>query len=211
MAAGEADEAAGLTHGNENHEARSYFDPEKPCVPLSADGIVSCGNEKSNPFVRSGFMKKDFEQKTGVLCSKSFPVLMGADRLSEMFAHGCDLGGGKCLAEAKIMPVQTVGEKRQRFRAFGKRFPDPREKRAGGFDRLPFQVTGAHLPLQPDEEAGDGVSLLQIGDLEGDPAGEPVPKPQQEASEARAFPLYAAHGAGTERNMVEASVAPEPN
>ena len=36
----EADEAAGLTPGNEENEAGCYFSPEKPRLPLSTEGIV---------------------------------------------------------------------------------------------------------------------------------------------------------------------------
>ena len=35
----EADEAAGLTPGNEENEAERCFSPEKPCLPLSIEGI----------------------------------------------------------------------------------------------------------------------------------------------------------------------------
>ena len=34
----EADEAAGLTPGNEENEAGCCFSPEKPRLPLSAEG-----------------------------------------------------------------------------------------------------------------------------------------------------------------------------
>ena len=34
----EADEAAGLSPGNEENEADRCFSPEKPCLPLSIDG-----------------------------------------------------------------------------------------------------------------------------------------------------------------------------
>ena len=36
----EADEAAGLSPGNEENEAERCFSPEKPCLPLSIEGIV---------------------------------------------------------------------------------------------------------------------------------------------------------------------------
>ena len=39
MAAGKADEAAGLAPSNEENEAGDYFSPEKPCLPLSIDGL----------------------------------------------------------------------------------------------------------------------------------------------------------------------------
>ena len=38
-AASEDDEAAGLAPGNEENEAGCYFSPEKPCLPLSIEGI----------------------------------------------------------------------------------------------------------------------------------------------------------------------------
>ena len=34
----EADEAAGLSPGNEENEADRCFSPEKPCLPLSIEG-----------------------------------------------------------------------------------------------------------------------------------------------------------------------------
>jgi len=34
----EADEAAGLTPGNEENEADRCFSPEKPCLPSSTEG-----------------------------------------------------------------------------------------------------------------------------------------------------------------------------
>lgn len=37
--AGKADEAAGLTPGNEDNAAGVCFSPEKPCLPLSIEGI----------------------------------------------------------------------------------------------------------------------------------------------------------------------------
>ena len=37
----EADEAAGLTPGNEENEADRCFSPEKPCLPLSIEGTIS--------------------------------------------------------------------------------------------------------------------------------------------------------------------------
>ena len=37
--AGEADEAAGLAPGNEENEADCCFSLEKPCLPLSTEGI----------------------------------------------------------------------------------------------------------------------------------------------------------------------------
>ena len=36
----EADEAAGLTPGNEENEAERCFSPEKPCLPLSIEGFL---------------------------------------------------------------------------------------------------------------------------------------------------------------------------
>ena len=36
----EADEAAGLSPGNEKNEAERYFSPEKPCLPLSIEGSL---------------------------------------------------------------------------------------------------------------------------------------------------------------------------
>ena len=36
----EADEAAGLTPGNEENEAVRCFSPEKPCLPLSTEGMT---------------------------------------------------------------------------------------------------------------------------------------------------------------------------
>ena len=36
----EADEAAGLSPGNEENEAERCFSPEKPCLPLSIEGNV---------------------------------------------------------------------------------------------------------------------------------------------------------------------------
>ena len=36
----EADEAAGLSPGNEENEAERCFSPEKPCLPLSIEGTV---------------------------------------------------------------------------------------------------------------------------------------------------------------------------
>ena len=40
MAAGKADEEAGLAPSEEENEAGSNFSPEKPCLPLSIDGIM---------------------------------------------------------------------------------------------------------------------------------------------------------------------------
>ena len=37
----EADEAAGLTPGNEENEAGGRFRPEKPCLPLSIEGSLT--------------------------------------------------------------------------------------------------------------------------------------------------------------------------
>ena len=37
----EADEAAGLSPGNEENEAERCFSPEKPCLPLSIEGRVT--------------------------------------------------------------------------------------------------------------------------------------------------------------------------
>ena len=37
----EADEAGGLMPANEENEARYGFSPEKPCLPLSIEGINS--------------------------------------------------------------------------------------------------------------------------------------------------------------------------
>ncbi len=37
----ETDEAAGLTPGNEENEADRCFSPEKPCLPLSIEGIFA--------------------------------------------------------------------------------------------------------------------------------------------------------------------------
>ena len=39
-AASEADEAVGLTPDNEENEAGYCFSPEKPCLPLSTEGII---------------------------------------------------------------------------------------------------------------------------------------------------------------------------
>ena len=39
-AASEADEAVGLTPDNEENEAGCCFSPEKPCLPLSTEGII---------------------------------------------------------------------------------------------------------------------------------------------------------------------------
>ena len=39
MAVSKADEAAGLSPGNEDNEAGGYFSPEKPCCPLFTEGI----------------------------------------------------------------------------------------------------------------------------------------------------------------------------
>ena len=36
----EADEAAGLSPGNEENEAERCFSPEKPCLPLSIEGSL---------------------------------------------------------------------------------------------------------------------------------------------------------------------------
>ena len=36
-----ADEAAGLTPGNEENEADRCFSPEKPCLPLSIEGSLT--------------------------------------------------------------------------------------------------------------------------------------------------------------------------
>lgn len=36
----EADEAAGLTPGNEENEADRCFSTEKPCLPLSAEDTI---------------------------------------------------------------------------------------------------------------------------------------------------------------------------
>ena len=36
----EADEAAGLSPGNEENEAERCFSPEKPCLPLSIEGNI---------------------------------------------------------------------------------------------------------------------------------------------------------------------------
>ena len=40
IAAGKADEAAGLAPGNEDNAAGGDFNPEKPCLPLSPDVII---------------------------------------------------------------------------------------------------------------------------------------------------------------------------
>ncbi len=37
---GKADEAAGLTPGNEDNAASAYFYPERPCLPLLTDGVI---------------------------------------------------------------------------------------------------------------------------------------------------------------------------
>ena len=49
--AGKADEAAGLTPGNEDNAASICFSPEKPCCPLSIEGIISkkAGARKTAP------------------------------------------------------------------------------------------------------------------------------------------------------------------
>ena len=40
MRAGKEDEAAGLAPGNEDNAASACFSPEKPCFPLSSEGMV---------------------------------------------------------------------------------------------------------------------------------------------------------------------------
>ena len=45
----ETDEAAGLTPGNEENEADRCFSPEKPCLPLSTDGIIYQRKRGSKP------------------------------------------------------------------------------------------------------------------------------------------------------------------
>ena len=39
IAASKADEAAGLSPGNEDNEAGGHFGPEKPCCPSFTEGI----------------------------------------------------------------------------------------------------------------------------------------------------------------------------
>ena len=46
----EADEAAGLTDGREENEAGCCFRPEKPRLPLSAEGRKSYVRHFSSPF-----------------------------------------------------------------------------------------------------------------------------------------------------------------
>ena len=48
----EADEAAGLSPGNEENEAGRCFSSEKPCLPLSTDGIITDCNTNENSFLR---------------------------------------------------------------------------------------------------------------------------------------------------------------
>ena len=52
----EADEAAGLSPGNEENEADRCFSPEKPCLPLPTEGTATHytakppgGQEKARP------------------------------------------------------------------------------------------------------------------------------------------------------------------
>ena len=111
-----AGEAALLAQGNEDHKARRCFSPEKPCLPLSTDGMETREVQRTGSAVKNMGLWQVFDRKDSI--RKTTNKLRNKQIINDFLAFWFVLIARiivKCLLENKGFPGK-ISRNRRVFR-----------------------------------------------------------------------------------------------